>query len=144
MKIKCKKIRENLKLIFFPEVHLDRIRVDMGGHEFNIIIYEWVWTKAKHIGRSRSMSSHSMFSRIRVPNHLHPVRSIHHSVCFLSVRFWVDSWVYHALKIMLSTKKRYGLNSMIMNDHLFIRCNQNLVYADNTHYTIFYIWAQFE
>jgi hypothetical protein len=35
------------------------------------------------------------------------------------------------------TNKRSGLKSATMNDLLFIRSNQDLVYAGNTHYTIF-------
>ena len=73
----------------------------MGGHGcdiiwygFEIIVYGWAWAKAKHIGRGHWMGCHSMLSRIRAPNHLHLVRWVHPSVCFLLVKFWVGSWVY--------------------------------------------------
>jgi hypothetical protein len=35
------------------------------------------------------------------------------------------------------TKKRSGLKPTTMNDFLFVQSNQDLVYAGNTHYTIF-------
>ena len=35
------------------------------------------------------------------------------------------------------TKKPSGLKPMTVNDFLFVRSNQDLVYAGNTHYTIF-------
>ena len=75
-------------------VGMAAILLGMGGQGFHIIVRGWAWAKAKHIGRDHRMSSHSMLSRVRAPNHLHPVRWVHPSVCLLPVRFWVGSWVY--------------------------------------------------
>ena len=66
-------------------VGMGAILLFMGGHGFDIIFHGWAWAKAKHIGRGHWMSSHSMLSRVRAPNHLHPVRWVHPSVCLLLV-----------------------------------------------------------
>ena len=47
--------------------------------------WQWAWAKAQHIGRGHWMSSHSMLSRVRASNHLHPVRWVHPSVYLLLV-----------------------------------------------------------
>ena len=59
--------------------------VGMGGHVFDIIVHGWAWAKAKHIGRGHWMNSHSMLLSVRAPNHLHPIRWVHPSMCLLLV-----------------------------------------------------------
>ena len=76
--------------------------------------WHWVpsaWAKAKHIERCHWPSSHSMLSRVRAPNHLHPLRWVHHAVCLLPIRFWVRSRVYSALEIMLLCEEHIKLTS---------------------------------
>ena len=92
-------------------VGMATILLGMGGHAFNIVVHEWAWAKAKQIGRGHGMSSHSMLSRVRALNHLRPVRWVHPSVYLLPVRFWVRSWVYRALKIMLLCEEHIILTS---------------------------------
>ena len=77
-----------------PWVGIATILLGMGGHIFDIIVHGWAWLKQSILEGVIEWALIQMLSRVRAPNHLHPVRWVHPLVCLLPVRFCVGSWVY--------------------------------------------------